>query len=314
MLEYCVKQGGIVCCASYSKDFKVKHVVIEGEKQLQKEIENIRGSKYVQSDLSDVFKQIKKFLKSDRLICFIGTTCQVTGLATYLGCEFENLIMVDVVCHGTPSPKLFEKYLDYQKNKYNSDIKKIVFRNKTYGYHSGTMMIEFDNGKVYYGSARVDYMLKSFFKEVSSRPSCYDCKFKTKKRVSDFTIYDAWHASELADFTDDDKGYTHVIIHSEKGLKVLDKIKDEYIIHEVDSDLAVKYDGIMVTKSAIPNPKRDDYYKNLSENKLEDHINSFIPITKKDYILEKSKSFFYKINLISVMQRIKRLFKHFNKK
>ena len=306
LLEYCIKRGGIVCCASYSEDFKVKHIVIEGEKKLQNEIERIRGSKYVQSDLSNVFKQIKEYLQLKKLVCFIGTTCQVTGLTTYLGKKYENLIMVDVVCHGTPSPMLFDKYLDYQRKKYDSEIRKINFRSKTYGYHSGTMVIEFENGKVYSGSARVDYMLKSFFKEISSRPSCYDCKFKTKKRVSDFTIFDAWHAGELGGFHDDDKGYTNVIIHSEKGLRILSEIKDAYEIHEVDSDLAVKYDGIMVTKSATPHQNRNDYYTKLSENQLDDHISSFIPITKMDYVLEKSKLIFYKIGLTKALQKLKK--------
>lgn len=108
-------------------------------------------------------------------VCFIGTPCQVYGLKSYLRKEYDNLVTVDLVCHGTPSPKLWKKYLDEQKDKYHSEIDDIVFRNKTYGYHSGTMRIRFKNQFVYYGSARVDPMLKSFFAEISSRPSCYQC-------------------------------------------------------------------------------------------------------------------------------------------
>lgn len=100
--------------------------------------------------------------------------------------RYDNLVTVDLVCHGTPSPKLWKKYLDEQKDKYHSEIDDIVFRNKTYGYHSGTMRIRFKNQFVYYGSARVDSMLKSFFAEISSRPSCYKCRFKSVERCSDF--------------------------------------------------------------------------------------------------------------------------------
>lgn len=144
----------------------------------------------MQSDLGDCFSEIKKHLMQETKVCFIGTPCQVYGLKSYLRKEYDNLVTVDLVCHGTPSPKLWKKYLDEQKDKYHSEIDDIVFRNKTYGYHSGTMRIRFKNQFVYYGSARVDPMLKSFFAEISSRPSCYQCHFKSVERCSDFTIYD----------------------------------------------------------------------------------------------------------------------------
>lgn len=150
----------------------------------------------MQSDLGDCFSEIKKHLMQETKVCFIGTPCQVYGLKSYLRKEYDNLVTVDLVCHGTPSPKLWKKYLDEQKDKYHSEIDDIVFRNKTYGYHSGTMRIRFKNQFVYYGSARVDPMLKSFFAEISSRPSCYQCHFKSVERCSDFTIYDCWHLNK----------------------------------------------------------------------------------------------------------------------
>lgn len=304
LVQYVIANGGVVCAASYSPEFKVEHTVIDSCEALESEISKMRGSKYVQSDLGDVYKKLKGHIEAGRLVCFIGTTCQTTGLVTYLGKKYDNLYLVDLVCHGTPSPKLFEKYLDYQKKKYKSNIKNVVFRNKTYGYHSGTMKIEFENGKVYYGSARVDYMLKSFFKEISSRPSCYECKFKTKKRYSDFTIYDAWHAAEMVGIADDDRGFTHVIIHSQKGEKLLDTIKDSYEMYEVDSDLAVKLDGIMVAQSAHAHPRRKDYYRELYNRGLDEHIEEFIRVSKKDYIVEQSKSFIYKIGLMQILKKL----------
>jgi len=304
LVRYVIDNGGVVCAASYSSSFKVEHVIIEDRNELESEISKMRGSKYVQSYLGDVYKKLKGHIEAGRLVCFIGTTCQTTGLVTYLGKKYDNLYLVDLVCHGTPSPKLFEKYLDYQKKKYKSNIKNVVFRNKTYGYHSGTMKIEFENGKVYYGSARVDYMLKSFFKEISSRPSCYECKFKTKKRYSDFTIYDAWHAAEILNKNDDDKGYTNVIVHSKKGLQLLDKIAGNYEIYEIDSDIAVKLDGVMVNNSAKPHDRRFEYYIGLEDDSLERHIDRFIRVTTIDYLLEKSKLVFYKLGLIKILRKI----------
>ncbi len=97
------------------------------------------------------------------------------------------------------------------------------------------MRIAFKNGKSYFGSARVDLMLKSFFEGLSSRPSCYKCHFKTLERCSDFTIYDCWNAEKLVNnLIDDDKGFTNLIVQSSKGEKILEEIKDKYELYSVD--------------------------------------------------------------------------------
>ena len=238
-------------------------------------------------------------------MCFVGTTCQVSGLKSYLRKEYENLIAVDLVCHGAPSPKLWEKYLNYQKNEYHSDIEEISFRNKTYGYHSGTMTIRFSNGRVYNGSARVDYMLKSFFREIASRPICYECPFKKIERCSDFTIYDCWHASELVDgLKDDDKGYTNVIVQSKKGADVLIQIRDSYEMYPVDTQKAIELDGSMVLKSAVSHPKRSEYYKDLDSDTLPEHIQRFIPVTKKDLAIERSKILIYRLGVYQGLKSV----------
>ena len=239
------------------------------------------------------------------MVCFIGTTCQVNGLKSFLLRDYEGLITVDLVCHGVPSPKLWSKYLNYQRNKYHSEIKKISFRNKTYGYHSGTMKICFSNGKTYCGSARVDYMLRSFFKEIASRPSCYQCVFKTINRCSDYTIYDCWHASQLVlDLEDDDKGYTNVIVQSEKGKELLEQIKDAYEIFPVDTEKAVKLDGVMVENSAVPHEKRNEFYKDIDEKTLPEKVQQFIPITWKDQFIEKSKAVVYKAGVYQIIKNV----------
>lgn len=263
----------------------------------------LRGSKYVQSELGNTFTEVKRYLEQGMMVCFIGTTCQNYGLKSFLRKEYENLIMVDLVCHGTPSPKLWDKYLKYQKNKYRSEIREIIFRNKTYGYHSGTMHIRFDNGKVYHGSARVDLMLKSFFKEIASRPSCYQCQFKSLERCSDFTIYDCWHASDLvAGLVDDDKGYTNLIVQSAHGAGIWEKIQDCYESYPADTERAVQLDGIMVRNSAKPHPKREAYYVDIDKEALDVHINRYIPITRKDFLIERSKKIIYRLGIYRFLQ------------
>lgn len=306
LLRWVFEQKGVVCAATYDGDFRVVHTITEGVNDHREQLSRIRGSKYVQSALGDSFGQIKSLLQENRLVCFVGTTCQVAGLKAFLGKEYENLITVDLVCHGTPSPKLWDKYLVYQKEKYGAGISQISFRNKTYGYHSGTMRIRFDNGKEYYGSARVDYMLKSFFREISSRPSCYQCAFKTLNRCSDFTIYDCWHAEQLVPgLKDDDRGYTNVMVQSARGKEVLEQIKSAYEIYAVNTQKAVALDGSMVLHSARPHARRREYYQGLDERSLPEHIQKFIPVSTKDRLLEAVKCVVYKAGLLQTAKALK---------
>lgn len=303
LANYVLNKGGIVCAATYNDEWMVVHEFLTKKDEVA--ISKYRGSKYVQSYLGDCFSRTKEYLSQGKFVCFIGTTCQVNGLKKYIG-DDKNLVTVDLVCHGTPSPKLWEKYINYQQEKYNSQITSVSFRNKTYGYHSGTMKIGFVNGKIYYGSARVDYMLKSFFREISSRPICYQCPFKQVERCSDLTIYDCWHFSDLVKGEkDDDKGYTNVIVQSEKGAGILKALEDRLGIYQVDTQKAIELDGVMVTKAAVPHPKRKDYYKDLDKETLPHHIQKFIPVSKRDILIEKSKLILYKTGILKVLRKLK---------
>lgn len=302
--KWIFSQNGVVYAATYDDEFNVVHKEFD---KYDEEFIVSRGSKYVQSHIGNSFVNIKTRLESGLLVAFIGTPCQVAGLMKFLRKSYENLITVDLVCHGTPSPKLWRKYLKYQKIKYSSDISKINFRKKTYGYHSGTMSIEFKNGKEYTGSARVDYMLKSFFKEISSRPACYECSFKSLERESDFTIYDCWHMGELvSNVKDDDKGYTNVIVRTDKAKMVLNSIKKFYHVYEVDTEKAIKLDGSMIRKSAIAHPQRDQYYIDLDNTTLPKHIDKYIKVSSVDYFIEKCKVIIYSCGLIDIFRKIKK--------
>lgn len=303
--NWVLKNDGVVIGVGFGEELRVEHMIITNENKDR--LPELRGSKYVQSYLGDIFKKVKEFLENEKIVLFSGTPCQIQGLIKFLNKDYDNLITVDLICHGVPSPKLWKEYTEYQENKYHSKIKKVNFRNKTYGYHSGTMKLTFDNGKKYYGSARVDYMLKSFFAEISSRPSCYDCKFKDKQHISDFTIFDCWNVSKSSkkEVKDDDKGYTNIFVNTRKGKDILNKVKQYYILHEINIDKAIELDGIMVENSAIPNKNRKEYYKFFKDNTIENTIQKFIPVTKKDIIIENLKSILYKTGLLNKIKEIK---------
>lgn len=297
--------NGIVVGAICNDDNKIEHIIVNSNNK--EDLSKLRGSKYVQSDLKDLFAIVRSELKIGTKVCFTGTPCQVSGLLNYLEKEYENLITIDMICKGVPSPKLWKKYVEYQEKKYNSKIKQVSFRKKTYGYHSGTMELAFENGKRYRGSGRVDYHLKSFYKDICSRPSCYDCSFKSDKHPSDYTIFESWHASTVVPgLKDDDLGYTSVFINSARGRNLFSEIKDKYEWYPIDKEQAIELDGIMVRNNSKPHPKRNEFYKDLDKESLDKHVARFIPITKKDYLVEKSKTILYKTKLLHIFKRIKK--------
>lgn len=178
LADYILKQNGIVYGAGYDNNMRVVCKRATTKQQLQE----MRGSKFVQSDLGNIFQDIKKELKEGTTILFSGTPCQVAGLLSFLRKKPDNLLCVDFVCRGVPSPGLWDNYVKYMENKYSSKIVGARFKHKTYGYHTSTMKIDFANGKTYYGSGRVDPYMKAFVREISSRPSCAACAFKGIER------------------------------------------------------------------------------------------------------------------------------------
>lgn len=307
LAEWFFENDGIICAAGYDTEFAVVHIIVDSREGELEEVLNtykFNGSKYVQSDLRDIFPELKRKIESNRPVCFIGTTCQVAALRSYLKHDYLNLYTIDLVCHGTPSPMLWKKYLIFQQDKYKSRVVNVSFRSKVYGYHSGGMMqLTFANGKRYCASARVDYMLKSFFKEIASRSICYECPFKQVERNSDLTVYDCWHFSELVDGrSDDDNGYTNVIIQSEQGQRLLRNIENKIELYEVDLYKAIKLDGVMIQKSATPHPNRNKFYVDYKNKTILEMVNEFIPVKKKDYAVEITKQCLYKLG---ILQKIK---------
>lgn len=228
-----IQAGGIVFGAAYDDNFQVKHIAVNNENELWR----FRNSKYTQSRTVEAFQKVKAYLKGDKLVCFSGTPCQVEGLKKFLQKEYDNLLTVDVVCHAVPSPLVFQKYVAMQEQQYGN-VSDILFRNKEhYGYKYSTMTIKNSADKdVYSYGVDTDPMLRAFFSDVCDRPSCYNCHFKKRYRVSDLTIWDCFPVYEFNKDMDDDKGTTRVLIHTDKGRQLFEKIKQDMIYMEVDAD------------------------------------------------------------------------------
>lgn len=284
------EKNGYVAGVVYNEDFLPVHVVTDNYEKAKQ----FRNSKYAQSELGDVFKTIKELLGKGEEVLFVGTPCQVGGLKAFLRSDYENLTTVDLVCRSIPSPKLWRKYLDWQEGRYNSKIKSVSCRKKTYGYHSGALEIEFQNGKRYAGSNRVDYYMKSFHKDICSRRSCYKCDFKTKHRCSDFTVFDSWrpHLATTPPVADNDKGYSNVVVHSQKGKDMLHKLTGVKL-YQSDADKLFSVMGSMVETSIKPKAARETFYTDVEKDGFYKAVKKYSKVTLVDFAKEKAKPIRY---------------------
>lgn len=299
--EYVLNHGGIVFGAGYDNKM---NVVCKSASNLE-DLSEMRGSKFVQSQLGDTFSKIKSQLKDGRYVMFSGTPCQVSGLLHFLGEKPDNLICLDFVCRGVPSPKLWKSYLDSMQKKFGSSVVNAKFRNKTYGYHSSTMKLTFKNGKEYYGSGRVDPYMKAFVREMSSRPSCSSCAFKGIQRESDITLFDCKNFSQITGVRDDDLGYTSLFLNSEKAKKIFQEVKSRLITYQVSVAEMVKMNGIMVCNSAKPSTKREEFYQLANTKPITEAMQEVSPITYKDHVIECMKSLAFKTGFIGLVRRLK---------
>lgn len=291
------EQKGYAAGVTFNEEFLPVHRIVHD----YNEAKAFRNSKYAQSDLDGIFIEIQRLLKKGVLVLFVGTPCQVAGLKRFLQKEEPNLITVDLVCRSIPSPHLWREYLKWQETRHSDVVKQISCRKKTYGYHSGALEILFESGRRYAGSNRVDYYMKSFHSDICSRPSCYDCKFKTQHRCSDFTVFDAWNPQEttVEPVLEDDRGYSNVLVHTQKGSQYL-QCMENVNLYRAEPEKMFRFTGAMERSSIAYKPQRAAFYQDLNVLGFEATMKKYVPVTRKDRLIEGLKPIRYSI---------KRLFK-----
>ena len=276
--KYLVRQNGVVFGAAYNSEVKVVTSFTDKEEELWK----FRNSKYVQSEVKDSYKEAKKLLLLGKKVLFSGTPCQIQGLLNFLGKEYENLYTMDFVCHGVPSPKVFEKYKVYIQQKYGSNLVTYQFRTKRKGYNGksyGCANIELGDGRTLHTEDTKGsdlFMSKSFFEEVCSRPSCHVCRFKDKERNCDFTVFDCWSVQKIAPNLSDDKGTTLLVVNTQKGKDLFEKASDFYQVNKVDLDKAIMLDGLMMLHSVPAHPLRNAFLLDLDRMSVEDLTKKYL--------------------------------------
>ena len=282
--NYVLEKNGVVFGAMFDKEFTVEHNYVTTKEELEK----IRGSKYLQSQIGNSYLRAKEFLEEGKYVLFTGTPCQIEGLLAYLGKNYDKLYTQDIICHGVPSPKVWKQAL--ANIKIENPIR-INFRNKNESWNNFKLKISNKN-ESYEASHNDDLYFKLFLQDKILRNSCYNCSFKKTSRNSDITLADFWGIKNVIEDFDDDKGTSLVIINSEKGQKLYEQIKNEIKYQEVDFNEAIKYNLSMI--SSVKKPKEREYiFKDLDDKGYE-------------YISQK----YTKISLIKkIKSKIKRIIK-----
>lgn len=253
-----LEEGGIVYGCALDENMVARHIKVTSESELHR----IKSSKYVQSDMGDTMSEINTLLSQGEKVLFSGTPCQIAGLFNYVGKRYDNLFLVDILCHGVPSPMLFREYLELLEKQYGGKTVSVNFRNKQRGWKRLYMEVCFDNGKRHYVYSGYDRYESLFLNNMSLRPSCYECKFTTTKRYGDITLGDFWGIGKKYPEWDDDKGISVVMLNTEKGNEYYQKISSMFIAREEKLEL-VKAGQRTLYASTIKNPNRDAFYEML---------------------------------------------------
>ena len=236
--------GGIVYGAAFDQKWNVHHIAIEKVEDLHL----IQGSKYVQSFLGNCYCNVKKELNNKRIVLFSGTACQIAGLNQYLRKKYENLITVDVVCHGVPSPRVWSSYLSQLSWDKNA-IRNISFRDKLNGWENYDFVIKYSH-KEFRESKNKNIYMQGFLNNIYLRPSCYQCKVKAGKCSSDITLGDFWGVWDIMPSVYDKKGTSLVLANTEKGLNLIKSIGAT--MHHASYSDAIRSNPCIIHSSSEP--------------------------------------------------------------
>ena len=290
LCKYTINKGGVVFGACFDKNFDVIHTYSE----TLDECDKFKGSKYVQSKIGDTYKQAEEFLSSGRTVLFSGTQCQIKGLNLYLKKKYDNLISVDIVCHGVPSPKVFKLYRDSLIKKYRNDIKDIGFRDKVNGWKEFSYVTEFKNGQIYSATLKQDTYMRGFLKDLYLRPSCYKCNSKNYTNGSDISLADYWGIENKHPKFDDDKGTSLLLLNSINGQDVFNSVSCNMEFIKTDLDYAISNNPCII-RPVNYNPKREEFFKKINDINIEKIINRSTKVTFIQKIRRKAFGLLRKI-------------------
>lgn len=273
---------GIVCGVKYdSENHCVQHILVEKEKDLKL----LQGSKYIQSTVGYSYLRIKEYLNNKRFVLFSGTSCQVAGLLSFLGKDYNNLLCVEVICHGVPSSKLWKKYIDYVENKENKKIENVYFRSKKYSWNDFGVSINYLKQKEKFNFSFEDPFFRMFNSNLCLRPSCYDCKFKGLHTKADISLGDFWNIENIDASYNDGRGLSVVLLNNNKGRNYFEKVASDLKVYSE----GINYSNACDCNKAIINSmresdKREQFFYDLEKMEFKALENKYVPMNAKKRI------------------------------
>ena len=263
-----LRDGGYVCGAVFDDEFHVKHILSNAKEDILR----MMGSKYAQSDIGYCYREIKDVLEKGYKVLFSGCPCQVAGLRTFLGKEYPNLLLVELICHGIPSDQMLQTYIGVQERKYGAKLTRMEFRNKKKGWHNSSVRMEFENHRIYSIPYTADAHTIGFLRNITLKSSCYDCHFRNFTAGSDIIMGDFWGAEvELPE--DDNKGISAILVNSGKGMDIIDRCN--LALTPANVETVIKYNKNLLC-SAAPSPQRSSFYAHADTNGLEEAIRIYL--------------------------------------
>lgn len=261
LARYIIQKEGIVFGCCFNEELEVIHCSAENESEYEK----FHGSKYVQSNTGNTYRECRQYLENGKYVLYSGTPCQIAGLKQFLRKEYEALITVEVICHGVPSPGLWKKYISELEKCKDKKIVNVAFRYQDQGWKKYRFRTEFADGNEEIISGGENPFLRGFFNHLTLRPSCYNCKCRLDYSQSDFMIGDFWGIEKYHEGFDEKLGVSVLIVLSEKGEKVFREIKQQMAYVEAELKEVVPANGC-VQLSVFPNRNRTKVYDIYNES------------------------------------------------
>lgn len=268
LANHILDKQGIVYGAAFTDDYmEVKHMGITTFDELFR----LQGSKYVQSKTDCIYAEVKNNLDTGIPVLFSGTPCQIAGLKGYLNKDYNNLVCVEVICHGAPSPKVWKKYIEYFSNKWKTKVIHVQFRdkdNKQFRKNGqNNIKIIGENNKSYTCANTFDPYYNLFLSNISLRPSCYKCNYKNKNHCADIVIADFWGADKVVPGFGKHGDLSLVLLRNSKAIDLFDKIKQDAFYKEVDALQALGGNRSYYKSVDMPTA-RTDFFNELDQKSI----------------------------------------------
>ena len=288
--KYFIKEKGIVYGAIYNQEHLVEHY----RGTTVEDIDKLRQSKYLQSNIGDIYRKVKEDLINKKKVLFVGTPCHIAALNNYLSKNYDNLTTIDFLCRGINSPEAYKQYLKNLEKKYFSKIKRVIFKNKTYGWHRFSTKIIFENGQEYIQDRYTDSYMRGYLEgNLFMRPSCHECRYKSLPRHADITLGDFWGIEKVRPDLDQDKGTSIFMLNTEKGKKTFESIKERIVFEKMKLN-DIYLGNTALTQRVLLTKKqqkmREIFFKNYKEKDFENLVLELLYQNRIVKFLKKIKS------------------------